>query len=346
MLEIGECRRRPALALLLLSLAVSCDADVREAHSYPIKDSGYKVPGAGGLVEGNLFWMDNERVLFKGAEADDYVTLPGNRRVLRPGLHIWNTRTGEVELYTDEVPEFGFLCYRNGYVNYVALADGRNVFRAGQLGAERDSPTDRDVPRDRERTLNPVTCSHYVRRELVDFGVNPLPLFEPGEVLALGDRHYKEPIRYFLPGKSAPVILPIFGRDLHGPVYYSTYRNALVLPEMVSMTGQSTTRRYFVVDRQARMTETVLPAGPWMDASVAGMPTARGWFMASLATADRAEGGYLVNGTEAKRVIRGFPLSFAVSPDGCKVAISITGPGPIPETAARLKLIEVCTKRN
>jgi len=346
MLEIGECRRRPALALLLLSLAVSCDAEVREAHSYPIKDSGYKVPGAGGLVEGNLFWMDNERVLFKGAEADDYVTLPGNRRVLRPGLHIWNTRAGEVELYTGEVPESGFLCYRNGYVNYVALADGRKVFRAGQLGAEADSAVELDAPPSRERTLNRVTCMHYPPRVLAAFGVNPLPLFEPGEVLALGDRHYKEPVRYFLPGKSAPVILPIFGRDLHGPVYYSAYRDALILPEIKSVSARDVTRRVWIVDRHAKVAQIVLPAGPWMVGGVDAMPTARGWFMVSHAVTDHAEGGYLVTEAQVVRLIRGYPLSFAISPDGCKVAISITGPGPIPETAARLKLIELCLERN
>ena len=124
----------------------------------------------------HIAWIDNERVLF---EAWDKV-LKDTEPSIRPrtgawrGLYIWNIRTGQVTRYTSE-PLRDFLCFAEGYINYVVSRGGKHVRLEGPFGHE--TPLD-PLPNEAHRLVNRFTCRSYdhssLPKPIVGGGIEPL----------------------------------------------------------------------------------------------------------------------------------------------------------------------------
>jgi len=82
-----------------------------------------------------------------------------------------------------------------------------------------------------------------------------------------------------------------------------------------------------------------LPPGQWMRGTVRAMPVQGAIFMTSYAIRAGADGGYLVRDVQVQRIVKGYINNFAVSPDGCTVAMYIQ---PADGVVSRLAMINVC----
>lgn len=90
-----------------------------------------------------------------------------------------------------------------------------------------------------------------------------------------------------------------------------------------------------------------IPAGPWFRGSTGYGLTKKGVFLWSAAVGnyDMGDaGGYLMQpGGKPERFIEGYIYSFDVSPDGCKIAMSIALEDK-PEYGPEMIMADVCGK--
>jgi hypothetical protein len=180
------------IAGVLVAALLLAACDVRDPHHVPRSTEPFprwEAPGQYGATTGarNIYWIDNERVLYVGREEEE----PHERATLR----IWTPATGKVEVLG---PARGGLCYFRGYVKYVEdikavqrpAREGQNVngvlysLREGTLGGALETVPDH-LARHKDfdskgLRLHPINCRYYQSKDL-----------EPGEnckkPLLLGD---------------------------------------------------------------------------------------------------------------------------------------------------------------
>lgn len=299
----------------------------------PIISSGYF--GVGGFGNQSVYWLDNERVLFVG-----YKDRKSSARSDGPKIQLleWNTATGQVMSRAD-LGTHSFLCYARGYVHY-HFRNGSNVtMRAGPLGKETAlSPPGPDA------RMNPLTCRYYDPQSIEQ-------LVGPG-LLPLRDEHgfwgrqedKKSSVYLKRDGDSlVPIVVPMHG--VVGPIGWSHLMQAYVLRRgetYLSRTG--TTGKLWMLHPSGRTAEFTIPSGVWFAGSTRYGITKEGPFISSHAGRglDIGDaGGYLMRGAIPKRLITGYIHSFEVSPDGCKVALSMR-PGLNKGDLARVIAINVC----
>ncbi len=120
----------PVLCLLI----VACGESI---HSlYPITDSDFIARSGGRSV-----WLDNDRVLFEG-HAGEKPKTDAERKKIKLGLFLWDTRSNKVTLYAEGGRH---VCFQNNYISYLvptidpinAVPNNRRFDRiAGNLGEE------------------------------------------------------------------------------------------------------------------------------------------------------------------------------------------------------------------
>jgi hypothetical protein len=86
----------PAQLILFLVVCVASGtrgAGLPVSPNSEIKDSGYV-----GRVQAmqDVYWVDNEQVLFLGWKAGDEVVGEDGQIVPRDGIHVWNVKTGTI----------------------------------------------------------------------------------------------------------------------------------------------------------------------------------------------------------------------------------------------------------
>jgi hypothetical protein len=89
-----------------------------------------------------------------------------------------------------------------------------------------------------------------------------------------------------------------------------------------------------------------LPKGEWMSGTVYGVPVHSAVLMVSLAI-PKGDGVYLVRGEQVERIIKGYTAgNFAVSPDGCRVAMSLRPGDYDDDSVVRNVVLNTCERGN
>src|SRR5688500_7477504 len=127
------------------------------------------------LLDHNLAWIDDERVLFEGLDRKlrDPVIKNDGVPVAMRALYIWNVRTGEVTRHTQHALRSA-LCFADGFVGYSIHRSGKTIRMEGPFGQEQEVQT---YP-EGQRGINRFTCKSYDRstlpKPIVGGGIEPL----------------------------------------------------------------------------------------------------------------------------------------------------------------------------
>lgn len=317
------------------SLALNADSP------YPVLDSGV---WADAQHDPYLFWIDNDRVLFKNAE------FPNKRKAYqgRFNLAVWDTQTNKVTPHTDYAQGVR-ACYADGYLSYVLyddrvvknyaeqLAKKRIRYFAGSFGKEQPLA----VPAQQIPVLNEFSCrfitdlNHPVYRK--DRLIKPLKeghgYLDYGLWSDTREIKQKKPFLYYQMGKDKAHELSITQDNVLLQISYYPFKNAYYLHRFVNGPWSPQFEKSWWLYPNGKIEEVPIPQGIWKGPSVGFFQTKIGTFViygtfkrAKEKTGFRYEigdsGGYLVNGAgEIVKVIPGYIKSLAISPDGCKAAI-------------------------
>jgi hypothetical protein len=337
-------RGQRAVLWLLVGLLSSC-ADL-SGTEYPIVDSGYtRIPGT---LNKSLYWIDNRRVLFHGS--DEKPDLPGATQP-KPKhfpLYVWDTAENVVTpyAYTGSVNAF---CLSDGYVRYLIDREDKGYVRRGKLGEEREviRPPEPENP-DLVIRVNPFTCREYrdperPRTETLSFW----PLRDEHGYWGLNyvSRDPDKPLLFLPKNAAEPTALPIEFRE-RGRMEYSAYANAYVISRLAGLASlRERPTRVWLLHPTGRVDTIQIPKGPWTGYDARYLPTRAGLLMASrgltASSGPGVAGIYLVNGDQVEKILAGLIEDIDVSPDGCKIAVSVD-PYISQVRRSRIKMIDVC----
>lgn len=319
---------------------------------FPLVAAG-QIADTGLRARKEAVWVSNDQVLFPGFDPTrtDAATLSKSPQSV---LYIWDERLRKATIHAD-IPESDYVCYSNGYVSYAVRKDGKRYIREGRIGAEAEREWIQPSGRSKV-DRNEITCKDfdYAAADKIFPGFLFIPLRD-------GDGYYgwqkhvstadspRAPM-YYLPARKGkkPVLLPILGTDKN-TISYSDYLGAYVIEWTPSVQKVDSIGKVWFLHTTGKVTEHVIPAGPWMRGYLAYVPAKEGIVMSSTALGFKSAfdpghaGLYLVRDQKVERLVSGFPGRPAVSPDGCKVAAAIdprTGPG----VRATLQIVDLCKR--
>lgn len=344
-------KRMRWLSLLALLACEGCSS--LTWAEYPLKDSGRVANSAS-----NIYWVDNHRVLFQGHfwNADGSINDPGGVPKNSETLYEWDFETETLKEHGDIG---GGLCYANGYLRYWRRNDGESrgsaaEWIAGELGkqAKIDSQyvtIDRETCKPRDDAVLP----DWTRGKAVVRLKPAHGFFVIGE--EKDDRN--TPVTYHPGGERDGIVMPFKRREFHAVTYFA-FKAAYFLrgDYFVVMPGH----RLGGYNKSPWPIGTPIPAW-WLhlDGRVEAMklPTEARFATASRTFPTRAGIHYLspdypsndglfkvVNETMVERVLKGFIEEYAVSPDGCKVAIDHNPKYSGRRGQGTLKVIDVCAR--
>jgi hypothetical protein len=321
----------------LLALGWSLVFAAQPPPRYRLIDSGFPAN-----EQFQPYWIDNERIIFKGYEVGSYSkemhdSPPSVSRAkgydehgMRTGYYLWDTKSGKVSLYKDKIEN---LCAEDDQVIYLTIPSNemeKYVVWEGKLGEEK--PSDIDPQRLPSRgslwnrncwplypdPKNPQSKGRHLLRLRPPWGYLDLgPINPPFDLTA--------PVLYYRSGRAEAIKLSIPRSKLRSGKYFFVPHDG----------------RYFLIDSQAdrsgipdawylaadgALTEVVIPPGPWLNISL--HPVKGGIFLSSSYTKGKKlsepGGAYLVPDGEWWRLLfTGVKGKSGVSPDGCKVATTI-----------------------
>lgn len=328
-----------------LSIASGLAYPQAATRGYVIKDSGML---ARARMDGEIYWLDNRQVVFIGFKEGD-TRLDTHGQVLpKVGLFVWNTASGELRRHA-ELSSVASLCLSGGYVRFSFERGGQRFVRFGDFGSEREIELDVQAVQDGALAVSPFSCREYNPKLLRGrYGANALPLVESGEYLDRAVRHDPGSMKYFPKDGSDPIALRIPHRNVLTIPRYSEYARKYVFRDIRSTIAVDIPAKFWLLDRSGVVQDLTLPQGLWLAGVVDAMPIHNGWVMTSTAIAfgrrPDASGLYHVGKTAPVRVMRGLPHSFAVSENGCKVAIAIDS-DLREKTRPSLRMIDFCSAR-
>lgn len=313
--------------------------------------SAYEIVDTGIAGRKEAYWIDNGRVLFAGFDLSRTDTTTASRSP-QSVIYIWDERTRKATIHAD-IPEGDYICYSSGYVSYAVVKDGRRYIREGKIGGEIEREWVQRAPGSKV-DRNEISCRDFDYATAGD--IYPGFLFVP---LLDGDGYYgwqkqeshaetvKSSMFYLPAGKGKkPIALPILGAE-SDRISYSEFRRAYVIEHTPSQRRADSVAKVRVLNRSGKVTESIIPAGPWMRGSMAYAPAKTGMVMSSSALglksrSDLGDAGlYLVHEETVKRLVPGFAGRPSVSPDGCKVA-AIVDPMKGPGVRATLQIVNLC----
>jgi hypothetical protein len=320
---------------------------------YPLKDSGRVANPAS-----NIYWLDKHRVLFQGHfwNADGSINGPGRLPKNSETLYEWNVEVGTIKEHGDIG---GGLCYANGYVRYWRRINGESqgsaaAWIAGELGSQAkiDSQyvtVDRETCKPQSDTALPGwTRGKAIVRLRRDHGF-----------LVLGEEKddRNTPVTYHPRGEPDGIIMPFKRREFHTVTFFE-FKAAYFLR------GD-----YFVVvpghhfggyNRSPWPTGTQIPAW-WLypDGRIEAvkLPTEARFATASRTFPTMAGIHYIspdypsndglfkvVDEVKVERVVKGFIEGYAVSSDGCRIAIDHNWNYSGRRGQGTLKVADVCSR--
>jgi hypothetical protein len=348
----GSIVQRLWLVLTLLVMMVSPQLAVsgEPTPPYPIVDSNVWATNS---YPGDIYWLDNERVLFLGSETSKPIGQDDQ------WLLIWDTRTNGITKYKQHVMNF---CYRDGIIQYRTvtrlLDTGKRIwtFYRGKLNEESiDTTLDR-----KEDKLN---CRHISVWPRFKRGKAHAILLEGHGYLVLDEtapnvRFENYSLLHHKGEDQIPIPLPFRRYDADRVNYYPFRQAYFLYPASYFINGTHLTPwphdvplYVWWLSPDGEIDKIEVPLGAWARGRLIFYPTLKGVFVVNRhSKSDRDPGnagGYLVQGTTVKKLVGGVLTDVsAVSPDGCRIAFSHA---PSQDTDRfdsknhrRLKMIDIC----
>ena len=302
---------------------------------------------------GSPIWIDDDTVLFVGSRwrSASEMSRTGNEIA----LHRWNTKTNEIEEIAKAGP-YANLCYDRGFL-YLSFVRGDEVVtREGPIGRQTETVTKRGTRPSPERFFDYYNC----RFRDVQAAIQT----RPNVVAFLRDDHgfielerTTEPLpqrKYFLvPPSGERIWLKGFPGGPGNPPF-SQFRQAYIYQYGGSDMSAAAEKHIWEIGIDGHVTDIELPKGfsgyimaaPARDGMIVTTPGGR---------LDDATGAYIMRGKDVKRIVKAFvnpmsPRRLAVSPNGCKVAMSIQPvedrsayrPRPDDEKGSRHAVLDTC----
>lgn len=346
-----------AFLLLLLGLTISPQlaSGSESTVPYPILDSGV---WATNNWSGDVYWVDNERVLFLGGEHGKPVSKE------HEALLIWDTTKNSVTIQKQNISS---LCYRNGVVllgqkvDQPAGGPWKYKFFRGPLGHEQPYERDtNDLP-------DPLNCRMVEANAGHERGHSGRYLLDGHGYLDLGEKRaasrMNPPVEFFKETDSKGMALPFGVRQVESIEYYN-FKGAYFLygwffdaavGGVTTLWPKTLPHPVWWLTPEGSVTEVLIPPGAWnAGGGVFFTPSQRGVLVTYQggAKSDRdpgTQGVYLVleNGVTQK-LIGGFVIRIGASPNGCKVVFShapnAEADRPNDKNRRTLKMIDLCSK--
>ena len=348
-----------SLILLLWGLLVSppLAAWGETTLPYPIVDSGV---WATKEFPGDVYWLDNERVLFLGSEDGKPVAKE------HEALLVWDTAKSSVTLQKRNISS---LCYRNGIVLLGQKIDNsaggpwKYRFFRGPLGEEQPQK------KESKDLLDYLNCRIVDKEGLQDRRPPGRYLLEGHGYLGHGekkppDQRANVPAVFFKEGDFDGIKLPFGVRQVERIEYYD-FRGAYFLygwfydaaiGGVTTLWPKTLPHPVWWLTVDGSVTEVLIPPGAWnagggvrFDPTTEGIiVTYHGGFKSY--SNPGTQGVYLVrNEGRGQKLISGFAIRVGVSPDGCKIAFSHAphleaDRNPDDKNRRTLKMIDFCSK--
>jgi|SRR4051812_8460630 hypothetical protein len=291
------------------------DENSPPAIAVQIKRSG--MLGYATLTSDTVYWLNNDSVLFIGGRPGMHEKLPDGRQPIKRLLMEWNTVSGAVTVRADMGTDANALCYDRGYVRYGFTTGNVTTTRVGPLGKEVSTTSGAEGKR-----VNPLTCKvydeEYVRSK---YGEGFVPLREEHGYWGGREDSRKRGMTIFVDSAHGQERFV----DISGSrPRWSEYAAGYVFNRVEDTSGTpNQTGRMSLLLPSGEIRRFDIPAGPWFGGSTGYAITKQGVFMWSHAIRNGSGGGYLVEGGKPQRFITGYIFSFAVSPNGCNLAMNI-----------------------
>jgi len=314
--------------------------------AYPIKDAPIKEATIG-AEKIEIAWLDNTHVIFHGFTggegSPDHESPLANR-----GTYVWDHDRG---IATRE-PRFDRadppICSRGPYLSYIEHTEDlksakRRAFENGQ---------EIILPEPGKFWFNPMSCRTYTTKPpwIVE-GRAIEPLLEEHGYIDRGvkdqERRTNFPLLYYRPGAAEPLPLGLGSQQVDWTVRYALFLDAYLVK---GWSGSLQAPPLWLLHPSGTIEQIFNPEGQdWAKQSWSWLElTKRGPVFASLLPRSKrhtADAGlYLWAGGVLTRVAEGYFTEFAVSPDGCKLAvIQSRRERPLPTAKLhRLQIIDLC----
>lgn len=291
---------------------------------FSVIDSGFPA-----VDNATFWWVDNDRVIFKGYEVGTYDPESaqhlsetefekGREKGMKVGYYIWDIKKHSFTLYRRDILDF---CYEDGEAFFVGKVVGRLTVAKGPLWKEKEIPGAKPSDFPDYRTLIRYPCGMKRSRPLGE----TFPLKSGWGQLETGwfpDAAKLEwPVRY-TPTKGNPVDLPIL-RKKWGSVVHAPWRDQYLLTE--SYNNTSIMPELWWLSKDGRTEAIAIPNTGYVSAMF--FPVRPGVLMVGRWRPGEKYGlgaqSYLVgsNGSVGDMGRLGFqPYSISISPDGCRMA--------------------------
>lgn len=326
-----------------------------------------------------IWWIDNDRVVFTGA--DPNIVVPSenpNRPSELLAIYIWDTKRNEYKRYAELNVLGRVTCYEHGTIKYfvqgpvdksigVQRIDGyqavlgqdpqpwvvapkvdgvaRGLWLMSRFGCTAMWETDLARP---EHTLH----ENIIRPLWSEDGY----LYSPSNSR---DKNYPSlmwtPVQMWRPGAQKGIPLPIMIKELSGTsLYFSDYKNVYILPAGVrgdetrpSIAGYlpGKERPVYFISRNGDVETKWFPNEDWVAVGEGFLPTVSGHFVISNFTR-RAQsldaGAWLITKSRSHKLIDNLIDEFSVSPNGCKAVVSIANPDKKPQFSRSMTVFNFC----
>ena len=345
---------RGLLAVAPLFMA-ACEEALPPVPGY-VADSGILMTAA------PVFWLDDRRVLFtrlvvidrsKGREGpfDSFVT-------------VWHTDTGEVEMtdwnYSGRFcasPATDTVSYTSGYLGEGAKAV--RIYAIGPFG-HGQRYVRRENPESKDKVFSRFSC-RFVKRPAWLRGQIVQPLLPGDGYLDLGlwgpNRPEKVTVRYYPEGSDRGTPVPFTDDQSSGDcIRYYPFKGAYFLVDCFGGGEDATVCEpaWWFWPREMRWEKLCLPSG--ME-NTRVVPTKLGLVVNHRAIARgggvKEAGVFLFTGGRKIRLVAGFALHVAASPDGCKVAFPLEPdihrapkPGTTWPWEPSVRMIDLCVHKD
>lgn len=350
----GLIMQRLWLILTFLVMAISPHrvAWGDSTSPYPIVDSGVWATNS---YPGDMYWLDNERVLFLGSGTSAPIGQDD------AWLLIWDTRKNTITKYKQHVLDF---CFYDGVIQYRTVArepeTGKRIwtFYRGKFNEEL-------VDQTADRKEDKLNCRYISVWPTFTQGKTHRILHELDGYLVLDRaatnvKFENYPLLYLKAEHKGAIPLPFRRYDADRVNYYP-FRQAYFLSPMSYFTNgthltpwpQDVPLYVWWLFPDGETDKIEIPLGTWARGGLIFYPTPKGVFVVNRHSKSDSDpgnaGGYLVQGTTVKKLVGGVLTDVsAVSPDGCRIAFSHAPSQNSDRFDAknhrRLKMIDVCEK--
>ena len=319
---------------------------------YPVVDSGYNVT-CELTYAGCIRWIDNERVLFIGLANRSEFQLAENvipKDETAP-IYLWEVKSNRMTRIADQAFLRDFCAADDGYIAYVRPSTPGYVIQVegyiGQLTERQvkiQSPEERDKEMSRkfqDGTLvlrNRFSC----REQLIPKGIYPRGISYGGSVFQLHPPYgylywgaleeWKQPLTYVSQQLDKRIDLPVKRWQIDTFDYqYIPWENAYLLwgnevsPGFTTNWPKNTPKPLTLFyPQEGRVATIEIPASALLNSTGAYRLTKRGLFFSGAQKASTYGGSqYLLVNDKAVRIFSGWLKDVHVSPNGCRIAITI-----------------------